>query len=427
MSNFLKSKSTESTKMTKIPIIIHGVTGRMGQVALNAVQKIISEKTTKINNDLIQPVAIGLARNADKLKMIADQYKLEHYFTDLEQAIEFAEKINPQFKIYHNTISTGIRKEIMVPALEKLSAATTAVFMEKPIADNYANGLAIVNAIKKKNFFDGVVHHMLEAPGVKKAIELMPEIKPFHVQIKFGYEVAPGFGEKEYCCQRPDFNWTFVESGGGIILDMCHEGYISKELFGETERLSATARLHIAKRVSYDREGVIECNVEDYADIRREHSSGVVNTSVWSWYRRINSEFGPLEITVEGENGSLVFGLYGLKVQWKETAPLLLWEKSLANLKIKWRDHWQYLNLPHRDPFAVELADFIIHYLKGEKYSKNATHALNVLGEVEALYNSAAQNGLPIEKEKFLKYPQPVPDGWHPERLQDKLGGVIHD
>ena len=315
----------------------------------------------------------------------------------------------------------------MLPALDKLAAATTAVFMEKPIANNYANGLAIVTAIKKKEFFDGVVHHMLIAPGIKKAIELIPEIKPLHAQMKFGYEVAPGFGEKEYCCQRPDFNWTFDEAGGGIILDMCHEGYISEALFGETKRLSATARLHVNKRVSYDRGGVIKCDVEDYADIRREHSNGVVNTSIWSWYRRINSEFGPLEITVEGENGSLVFGLCGLKVQWKETAPLLLWEKSLANLKIEWRDHWQYLDLVHQDPFAVELADFMLHYIKGEKYWKDAVHALNVLGEVEALYNSAAQNGLPIDKEKFFKYPQSVPNDWQPERLQGKLTGVFYD
>lgn len=294
--------------------------------------------------------------------------------------------------------------------------------MEKPIAGNYADGLAIVTELEKRKFNHGVVHHMLEAPGVKKALELMPDIKPLHAQMKFGYEVASGLGDKkDYCCQRPDFNWTFSSAGGGIILDMCHEGYLSEALFGDTERLSAAARLLVPKRLSYDRGGVIDCDVEDYADIRREHTNGVVNTSIWAWYRRINSEFGPLEITVDGENGSMVFGLYGLKVQWKETAPLLLWEKLLANLKIEWRDYWQYLDLTHQDPFAAEMADYVMSIFTGEEYWKDAIHALNVLGEVEALYESAGNKSVTIGKDRFLKYPKSVPANWQPERLQGKL------
>ena len=44
------------------------------------------------------------------------------------------------------------------------------------------------------------------------------------------------------------------------------------------------------------------------------------------------------------------------------------------------------------------------------------------LGEVEAIYQSAAQNGAPIAHDAFLHYPdQPEPD-WQPERLQGRLG-----
>jgi len=407
--------------MISIPVIIHGLTGRMGQVALMAVKRIANGKMSVVDNHAIHPIPIGVGRNIEKLKIIAHANKVEHFTSDIAEAYEIARKINPQHQLYHCTISTGIRHEVIIPALSLLDPTTTAVFMEKPIAGNYADGYRIVQKLEKDKFKHGVVHHMLEAPGVKKALELIPEIKPFHTQMKFGYEVAPGFGDKEYCCQRPDFNWTLKEAGGGIILDMCHEGYLSEAMFGETEYLSAVARLMIEKRVAYDRDGTIDCDVEDYASLRREHRNGVVNTSIWAWYRRINSEFGPLEISIDGENGSLVFGLYGLKVQWKETAPLLLWEKQFSNEKIEWRDYWQYIDLKYRDPFAEELADFMRAMLTGEQHWKNAIHALDILGQVEAFYESAAQHGKPIHYNQFPRYPNPVPKNWQPERLQ----GVI--
>jgi len=409
--------------MISLPIIIHGMTGRMGQVALMAVNRIAADKMADVAGEEIRPIPIGVGRNFEKLKIIAHAFNVEHFTTDLSQAYHIATKLNPRYQVYHCTISTGIRASVMIPALSMMDSSTTAVFMEKPIAGNYADGLAIVTKLEQEKFKHGVVHHMLEAPGVKKALELIPEIKPLHCQMKFGYEVAPGFGEKEYCCQRPDFNWTLEQAGGGIILDMCHEGYLSEALFGETEYLSAAARLLIEKRLAYDRDGTIDCDVEDYASIRREHSNGVINTSIWSWYRRINSEFGPLEITIDGENGSIVFGLYGLKVQWKETAPLLLWEKALENLKIQWRDYWQYVDLKHHDPFARELADYLRTLFTGERYWKDAIHALDILGQVEALYESAGNSGTPVHRDYFLRYPHRVPADWNPERLQGKLRG----
>ncbi len=404
----------------KIPVIIHGITGRMGQIALRAVQTIASDKLAHVNNDLLMPVPIGLARNVQKMEKLASEKGLEHFFTDFSQAYEFAKTLNPRNQIYHNTISTGIRKGVMLDVLPKMSPETTAVYTEKPLASNYEDGFAIVDAMEKQGFLHGVVHHMLATPGVRKALELMPKIEPLSATMAFGYEVGSGLsGNSEFSGQRPDFNWTFNESGGGIILDMCHEAYLSEALFGATDRLSASARLIIPQRLSTDGKTVIECDVEDYAALHREHKNGLINTSIWSWYRRVNSEFGPLEITVEGRGGSMVFGLYGIKVQWKETAPANLWEKSVSGEKTEWRDYWEYLDVPYQDPFAWELADFLESVIKKEKYPKDAIHALNVLGEVEALYQSAASDGATIERNDIFYYPKSVPAGWQPERLQN--------
>ncbi|NIA29429.1 MAG: hypothetical protein GWP06_05885 [Actinobacteria bacterium] len=411
----------------KLPVIIHGVTGRMGKIALRAVQTIAADELAQVGDDLITPVPVGLARNAQKLEKIATEKGLEHFYTDFAQAYQFALTMNPRKQIYHNTISTGIRRDVMLEILPKMNPETTAVYTEKPLASGYADGFAIVDALEKRGFLHGVVHHMLATPGVRKALELMPKIEPLSATMAFGYEVGPGLGgNADFSGQRPDFNWLFKESGGGIILDMCHEAYLSEALFGETERLSASARLIVPQRMSTDGKTVINCDVEDYAALRREHKNGLINTSIWSWYRRVNSEFGPLEITVEGRGGSMVFGLYGIKVQWKETAPANRWERSVSGEKIEWRDYWEYLNVSYKDPFALELADFLESVIKENKYPKDAVHALNVLGEVEALYESAAADGATVEKNDIYYYPRPVPEGWSPERLQNgKLKIVI--
>ncbi len=49
--------------MISVPIIIHGITGRMGQVALMAVKRIAKEKMALVDNEAIHPIPIGVGRN----------------------------------------------------------------------------------------------------------------------------------------------------------------------------------------------------------------------------------------------------------------------------------------------------------------------------------------------------------------------------
>jgi hypothetical protein len=50
----------------------------------------------------------------------------------------------------------------------------------------------------------------------------------------------------------------------------------------------------------------------------------------------------------------------------------------------------------------------------------NAVAALNILGEVEGLYDSAARDGERVPAAEFLRYPARVPSRWKPERLQGR-------
>lgn len=406
----------------QIGVLLHGVTGRMGQVAHQALEHINTTGGVQIEGQAFTAVPIGIGRDKAKLAAYAARNGLEFFYDNVEAARDHALRINRDHQIYHSLTTTGSRLEVLRIVLPLLDPATTGVFCEKPVAANYAQGRQIVQMLERGRFLHGVVHDMLETPGIRHARRLLPRIAPIHCNMVFGYEVGPGLsGNDDFRGQRPDFNWSYDDAGGGIILDMCHEAYLARALFGETNRLSAVARLVVPQRRQARGDDVIHCEVEDYASIRREHAGGVVNNSIWTWMRRVNSEFGPLEITIEGLEGTLVFGLHGLKVQWKESAPALHWADALKGRKIQWRDHWQYLDLEPRNPFAVELARFLRCLVLREPYPYNATVALDWLGEVEAIYESAAHHGRPISHEHFLHYPDRVPPDWRPQRLQQLL------
>lgn len=407
-----------------VPVIIQGITGRMGGVAHRALAHIASRGGVAVGGDVLMPVPLGLGRDAARLDAYARASGLAECFMSLPAAFERARAINPCIQVYHNAVATGSRHQALLAALGELDPSTCGVFCEKPIAANYREGREIVELLERRRFIHGVVHDMLQTPGLRKAIELLPRIRPVSCQMTFGYEVGDGTsGHPDFRGQRPDFNWRLAEAGGGIILDMCHEAYLSHALFGATERLSAVARLLVPERRAAAADATIRCDVEDFAAIRREHTCGVVNSSVWSWLRRINSEFGPLEIAVEGRDGSIVFGLHGLKVQWREAAPAVRWRDTLEGRQVDWRSHWEYPSLDEGNPFAIELARFLRCLVLREAYPYDATRALDWLGEVEAIYASAAAHGAPIPHERFLHYPDPVPPGWQPERLQTLLTG----
>ena len=406
-----------------IPVILHGITGRMGGIAFEALKRIGDQGGVATEEGRFIPTPIGLGRNPSKLEALRRDKGLKWAFTDLDEALHKASAIHPEVVLYHNSLPTGVRHQVLMKVIPQLDPSTTAVFCEKPLAANYREAKEVVDLLECRRFQHGVVHDMLETPGVRKALELIPRIKPLTCQMTFGYEVGAGFSENpEYRGQRPDFNWILEGAGGGIILDMCHEAYLSRALFGPTDRLSAVARRLVPRRMSVNGKTVIYCDVEDYVSIRREHVGGVVNASTWSWFRRMNSEFGPLEVHIDGEMGSLVFGLYGLKVQWKESAPANLWQRSVAGQQTRWLDFWEYVELRPRDPFAVELERFIRCAVGREKYPYDAVASLESLGEVEALYQSAAQDGAPIHHRDFLHYPDEVETSWSPERLQSRFG-----
>ena len=71
-----------------LPVVIHGVTGRMGQIALRALLTIAKDENVTIDGDVVSPIPIGVDLDPEKMKTVAAEKGLEHYFTDLQKALE---------------------------------------------------------------------------------------------------------------------------------------------------------------------------------------------------------------------------------------------------------------------------------------------------------------------------------------------------
>jgi predicted dehydrogenase len=145
----------------KIGVVLHGVTGRMGDVAYRALRAIGDEGGVRVGEDRVLPVPIGLGRDATKLAAYARKSGLQEQFADADAALARATAINRQFQIYHNAVPTGARHAVLLAVLPELDPATTGVFCERPIASNYAEGWEIVQELERGRFVHGVVHGLL--------------------------------------------------------------------------------------------------------------------------------------------------------------------------------------------------------------------------------------------------------------------------
>src|SRR5581483_5359207 len=229
---------------TRLGIIMHGVTGRMGtnqhlERSIVAIRKQGGVRLSDGTRVMPDPVLVG--RNAEKLQMLAAKYGIARWTTDLDAALE-----NREDAVFFDAASTQLR-----PALLKRAIARGKhVYCEKPIATTLAQALDVARAAKKARVKHGVVQDKLWLPGLLKLKGLRDSGffgRILSVRGEFGYWVFEG-DRAGQPAQRPSWNYR-KQDGGGIILDMlCHWRYVLDNLFGEVKRVSCLGATHIPTR-----------------------------------------------------------------------------------------------------------------------------------------------------------------------------------
>jgi predicted dehydrogenase len=304
-------------------VIMNGVTGRMGknQHLLRSIMAIREQGGVALGDGsrvLPEPLLVG--RNPVKLESLAREAGLEHWTTDVEEALSDSE-----YPVYFDAQVTSRRAPSVRAALE----AGKHVYCEKPLAEDLDTALDLARLADKAGVKSGVVQDKLFLPGLVKLRALIDSGffgRILSVKGDFGYWVFEGHDRAP---QRPSWNYR-REDGGGIVLDMFpHWHYVLTDLFGRIESFTCTEVTHISERVDEDGRRY-EATADDaaYAIFRIE--GDVIAQMNSSWCTRVFRD-ELLMLQVDGTEGSAVAGLRGCRVQTSDDAPRATWNPDLPN------------------------------------------------------------------------------------------------
>jgi predicted dehydrogenase len=338
-------------------IIVNGATGRMGyrQHLVRSLLAIRDQGGVELSDGSRQQIDIMIiGRNEAKLKELADKHGIEHYTTNLDEALA-----DDRFPIYFDALVTQAR----VTSIKKAIAAGKHVYTEKPTAESSADAFELAELAAAAGIKNGVVHDKLYLPGLQKLKRLIDS--GFFGQIlsvrgEFGYWVFEGDWQQ---AQRPSWNYR-SEDGGGIIVDMFpHWNYVFENLFGRVESVYARTATHIPTRVGEDG-AAYTATADDAAYGIFDIEGGIVAQLNSSWVVRVDRK-ELVEFQVDGTLGSAVVGLFGAKIQPRNATPRPTWNPDLAETHDYSAD---WLEVPTNDVFEngfkTQWEQFLRHVLE---------------------------------------------------------------
>jgi predicted dehydrogenase len=295
-----------------------------------------------------------VGRTESTLAEIAGRHGIEHYTTDLDAALA-----DDRWQIYADFLVTSAR----VPAITRAIAAGKAVYTEKPTAETFEQAVELARLAKEAGVKNGVVHDKLYLPGLRKLKHLIDSGffgRILSVRGEFGYWVFEGDWQ---AAQRPSWNYR-KEDGGGIVIDMFpHWNYVLENLFGRVESVYARAVTHIPTRT--DEHGArYDATADDSAYGLFELEGGIIAQLNSSWDVRVNRN-ELLEFQVDGTHGSAVAGLFGCKIQPRDSTPRPTWNPDIPDshdYAADWREVPE--NMVFENGFKVQWEEFIRHVVE---------------------------------------------------------------
>src|SRR5437764_11469680 len=172
----------------KIGVAIDGATGRLGTTQhLRALLEIRREGGLPLaNGERLIPEPVLLGRNPEKLAALAEKSGGLRWSTDRDACLA-----DPAIDIYFDATATGGR----VDRARAAFAAGKHVYLEKPIAENLEDAMALGRAAERAGKKGGVVQDKLFLPGLKKLRKLY-DAKFFgrilSIRLEFGWWVFDG-------------------------------------------------------------------------------------------------------------------------------------------------------------------------------------------------------------------------------------------
>lgn len=370
---------------SRLGIIMHGVTGRMGtnQHLIRSIVALRKEGGVKLSDgSRIMPDPILIGRDAAKIEALAKAHDIARFGTNLDAALA-----NPEDSVFFDAGTTQMRPTLLARAI----AAGKHVYCEKPIATNLNEAVEIARLAQSSGLKHGAVQDKLFLPGLRK-LDMLRRAGFFgrmlSVRIEFGYWVFEGDLQP---IQRPSWNYR-SEDGGGIILDMiCHWRYVLDNLFGEVQAISCLGVTHIPQR--WDEAGKAYAATADdasYATLELKGHQGerVIAQVNSSWTTRVRRD-DLVTFHVDGTHGSAVAGLTDCRAQSRVHTPRPVWNPDVRQT-MNFFDQWQLVpdSELYDNGFKIQWEHFIRHVAENAPYRWTLPEGAKGVQLVEAALQS---------------------------------------
>ena len=349
-------------------------TGRMAGIHLAALAN-LRERGLMVGDRRISVEPAVYGRDPDKVRAVAEQYGIRRTSTRLEELIDA-----PDVDVVDNCL---VNSEHFGPLMRAIDSGKH-VFTEKPLTIELSEAERLLAAARSAGVQHGVIQNMRFNPGPRKARQLIEQGfvgRIFSADVLFGYMVP------QTVVNRPTWFYKKEEAGGGIVEDMmAHFFDLLRYVVGPIEAVSATTG--IAWSTRYEPDGTpFPVEVEDVASVSIRFENGAVGNCLASWVRRKHEEVP--EFQIDGEDGSLLFSFNTLRSQSQAETPLFRFDAR--QVQTESRDDWRPVDLELRDPFGLQLEQFLSGIVLDQPTRPDWEDAVTNQRLIKAAYRSATE------------------------------------
>jgi predicted dehydrogenase len=343
--------------------------GRLGETHVAALARLRDRGLAII------PALYG--RNAARVAELAERYGLDRTSTNLNELLDA-----PDVSVVDNCLSNDLHFGPLMRAIERKKH----VFSEKPLTIELAEAAQLLKAARLAGVQHGVIQNMRFNAGPRQARVLIDQGllgRVFSANVLFGYMVP------QTVTNRPTWFYKKDQSGGGIVEDMmAHFFDLLRTLVGPIEAVYAVPGQAWHERREPDGTP-FKVEVEDLASVSIRFVNGAVGSCFASWVRRKHEEVPTFQI--DGEAGSLYFSLNRVWAQAQSHTPLFRYDARAVQTDSL--DDWQAVDVEARDPFELQLQQFLEGIVAGRPTPGLPTweDALTNQRLIQAAYRSVAE------------------------------------
>jgi predicted dehydrogenase len=349
-------------------------TGRMAGIHLAALAE-LRDRGMQVDGRTVRIEPAVYGRDVSKVRAIAEQHGLKRTSTRLDELIEA-----PDVDVVDNCL---VNAEHFSPLMRAIDSGKH-VFTEKPLTIELAEAERLLQAARSAGVHHGVIQNMRFNPGPRKAKELLDRGlvgRVFSADVLFGYMVP------QTVLNRPTWFYKKEEAGGGIVEDMmAHFFDLLRHLVGPID--SVYTGMSVAWSERREPDGTpFPVEVEDIASVTIRFENGAIGNCFASWVRRKHEEVP--EFQIDGEDGSLLFSFNKLRAQTQPETPLFRFDARQVQTESV--EDWQPVELDLRDPFGVQLEEFLAGIVRGKPTLPDWEDAVTNQRLIKAAYRSAAE------------------------------------